>query len=462
MPEALEKWPVRVLAKLLPRHMQLIEEINSRWLESVKVRAGWARLGGWNAVLVVCRRGPGWLGGGPGSQRSCRKLRWPLTFAFLLRLQPHVTAKVDAAVAEKAAAAAVLSAAAAEKRAAALAAAEAEGPEALAAAQAAAKEEEQQEAALAAAAAEDAAKVRRHPPICRGHDLLRMCRCSHPRPISTPRNTPAPAPCPLPAGEGRAGGRGPQAVLDRAGEPVECGRDVSAPARARRALTAASPAASAAPGPADAAAAPAPGRRLVNMAYLAVVGSFAVNGVAAIHSEIIKTDIFPVGAQRHAAQRVRVAPCAHAPHPPALLPRLSPQHFVELFPERFQNKTNGVTLRRWLAYCNPELSALITEARRRLAGAPLGRLAVCDAGLAGAGHAAHVLPGPHTSHRRRWAPMRGCATPRTWSGSSRLPRTRRSGRAGAPSSSRRRRRWRRTSSRSPATPYPLSRCTTST
>lgn len=39
----------------------------------------------------------------------------------------------------------------------------------------------------------------------------------------------------------------------------------------------------------------------------------------------------------------------------------APQHFVELFPERFQNKTNGVTLRRWLAYCNPELSALITE-----------------------------------------------------------------------------------------------------
>jgi len=66
------------------------------------------------------------------------------------------------------------------------------------------------------------------------------------------------------------------------------------------------------------------------MAYLAVVGSFAVNGVAAIHSEIIKTDIFP--------------------------------QFVKIFPEKFQNKTNGVTLRRWLAYCNPELSALITEA----------------------------------------------------------------------------------------------------
>ena len=72
------------------------------------------------------------------------------------------------------------------------------------------------------------------------------------------------------------------------------------------------------------------GEMLVNMAYLAVVGSFAVNGVAAIHSEIIKEDIFP--------------------------------QFVDIFPEKFQNKTNGVTLRRWLAYCNPELASLITEA----------------------------------------------------------------------------------------------------
>ena len=38
------------------------------------------------------------------------------------------------------------------------------------------------------------------------------------------------------------------------------------------------------------------------------------------------------------------------------------QDFYELSPEKFQNKTNGVTPRRWLAYCNPRLAALITEA----------------------------------------------------------------------------------------------------
>lgn len=71
------------------------------------------------------------------------------------------------------------------------------------------------------------------------------------------------------------------------------------------------------------------GEMLVNMAHLAVVGSKAVNGVAAIHSEIIKDTIF--------------------------------QDFYKMWPDKFQNKTNGVTPRRWLAFCNPELANLITE-----------------------------------------------------------------------------------------------------
>ena len=70
-------------------------------------------------------------------------------------------------------------------------------------------------------------------------------------------------------------------------------------------------------------------RRHVRMAYLAVVASHTVNGVAAIHSDIIRDTIF--------------------------------QPFAELFPEKFQNKTNGVTPRRWLAFCNPPLRDLITQ-----------------------------------------------------------------------------------------------------
>lgn len=65
------------------------------------------------------------------------------------------------------------------------------------------------------------------------------------------------------------------------------------------------------------------------MAYLAVVASHTVNGVAAIHSEIIRNTIF--------------------------------KDFADLWPEKFQNKTNGVTPRRWLAFCNPPLRQLITD-----------------------------------------------------------------------------------------------------
>lgn len=69
--------------------------------------------------------------------------------------------------------------------------------------------------------------------------------------------------------------------------------------------------------------------RYVRMAYLAIVASHSVNGVAAIHSEIIKNTIF--------------------------------KDFADFWPKRFQNKTNGVTPRRWLAFCNPPLRKLITQ-----------------------------------------------------------------------------------------------------
>ncbi|XP_066933532.1 glycogen phosphorylase-like [Clytia hemisphaerica] len=67
----------------------------------------------------------------------------------------------------------------------------------------------------------------------------------------------------------------------------------------------------------------------VNMAHLAIVGSHAVNGVAALHTEILKRSVF--------------------------------KDFYELYPDRFQNKTNGITPRRWLLLCNPGLSEVISE-----------------------------------------------------------------------------------------------------
>ena len=67
----------------------------------------------------------------------------------------------------------------------------------------------------------------------------------------------------------------------------------------------------------------------VRMAHLAAVGSHSINGVARLHTELIKSDLFP--------------------------------DFYELFPERFNNKTNGVTPRRWLLYSNPALARLLSE-----------------------------------------------------------------------------------------------------
>ncbi len=67
----------------------------------------------------------------------------------------------------------------------------------------------------------------------------------------------------------------------------------------------------------------------VHMAYLAIFCSKYVNGVARIHTDILKTDVL--------------------------------KDWYELYPEKFQNKTNGITQRRWLLLCNRELSALVTE-----------------------------------------------------------------------------------------------------
>ncbi|MGI6393758.1 MAG: glycogen/starch/alpha-glucan phosphorylase [bacterium] len=71
------------------------------------------------------------------------------------------------------------------------------------------------------------------------------------------------------------------------------------------------------------------GHKLVRMANLAIVGSHSVNGVSALHSEILKNDIF--------------------------------KDFHELFPGKINNKTNGITPRRWLKKANPFLARLISD-----------------------------------------------------------------------------------------------------
>lgn len=68
---------------------------------------------------------------------------------------------------------------------------------------------------------------------------------------------------------------------------------------------------------------------MVRMAYLAIVGSFSVNGVAALHSQLLKDGLF--------------------------------NDFFQLWPHKFNNKTNGVTQRRWMAASNPSLRSLLDE-----------------------------------------------------------------------------------------------------
>src|SRR5204863_1618382 len=67
----------------------------------------------------------------------------------------------------------------------------------------------------------------------------------------------------------------------------------------------------------------------VRMANLVIVGSHAVNGVSALHSNLLKDGLF--------------------------------HDFHEFYPGKFSNKTNGITPRRWLKQCNPSLGELITR-----------------------------------------------------------------------------------------------------
>jgi len=69
--------------------------------------------------------------------------------------------------------------------------------------------------------------------------------------------------------------------------------------------------------------------KLIRMANMAVIGSHSVNGVSHLHTEILKKEIF--------------------------------RDLYELWPEKFNNKTNGITQRRWLKLCNQSLSGLITK-----------------------------------------------------------------------------------------------------
>ena len=67
----------------------------------------------------------------------------------------------------------------------------------------------------------------------------------------------------------------------------------------------------------------------IRMAYLSIVGSFSVNGVAQLHTDLLKQGLFA--------------------------------DFHRIWPEKFNNKTNGVTQRRWLAHCNPDLKNLLND-----------------------------------------------------------------------------------------------------
>ena len=70
--------------------------------------------------------------------------------------------------------------------------------------------------------------------------------------------------------------------------------------------------------------------RQVRMGHLAIVGSHSMNGVSDLHTELVKSTLIP--------------------------------DFFHLWPERFNNKTNGITQRRWLRQANPSLARLLSQA----------------------------------------------------------------------------------------------------
>jgi starch phosphorylase len=70
-------------------------------------------------------------------------------------------------------------------------------------------------------------------------------------------------------------------------------------------------------------------QKRIRMAHIAIIGSFSINGVSALHTDLLKAQLF--------------------------------RNFYAMYPERFNNKTNGITPRRWLLKANPKLSELITE-----------------------------------------------------------------------------------------------------
>lgn len=101
------------------------------------------------------------------------------------------------------------------------------------------------------------------------------------------------------------------------------------------------------------------GEKRVNMAHLSIVGSHAINGVARIHSEILKDSVYVLRIIFiRFYQNFKSRKCITYQY---FFCFISFRDFYELTPEKFQNKTNGITPRRWLLLCNPNLSDIIEE-----------------------------------------------------------------------------------------------------